>query len=92
MGKYLIAQIMNEAFYPEYIKSSYKPMGRRQTAQLKNGKGTSPVVQWLRLRAPTAGPPGWIPGQVSCVLQLSLQATTKDGRSLVPQPKPSTAK
>ena len=26
-------------------------------------QGTSPVVQWLRLRDPTAGRAGWIPGQ-----------------------------
>ena len=25
--------------------------------------GNFPVVQWLRLHAPNAGGPGWIPGQ-----------------------------
>ena len=61
MGKYIIAQIMNEAFYPEYIKNSYKPMGRRPTAQLKNGKRDfpgGPVAKTLcpHCRAPTLDP------------------------------------
>ena len=29
----------------------------------QNHEGTSLVVQWLRLQAPTAGGPGYIPGQ-----------------------------
>ena len=39
-------------------------MGRGGGAGLKMSKlGTSPVVQWLRLRTPSAGRPGSIPGQ-----------------------------
>ena len=49
--------------------------------QLKEEKrGTSVIVQWLRLHAPNAGAPGLIPGQGtrSCMLQLkNLCATIK---------------
>lgn len=37
MGEYITVQIMNKAFYPEYIKNSYKPMLRIQITQ-KNSK------------------------------------------------------
>ena len=44
-------------------------------------KGTSLVVQWLRLRAPNAGGPGSIPGQGTRshmhAAAKSLHATTK---------------
>ena len=48
---------------------------------IKVNVGTSPVVQWLRLRTPNAGGPGLIPGQGtrSRIPQLKiLSAATKD--------------
>ena len=45
-----------------------------QCSQKKGHVGTSPVVQWLRLRAPNAGGPGSIPGQGT---RSRMHATTK---------------
>ena len=42
---------------------------------LRNGLGTSLVVQWVRLHAPNAGGPGSIPGRGTRSL---MHATTKD--------------
>ena len=84
---------MSEAFYPEYLKNSNKPMGRRPTAQLKNSKRDFPggplaKTPCSQCRGPRLDP--W-PGILYAAAK-SLLATTKDWRSLVPQPKPGTAK
>ena len=52
---------------------------------LKLSRGTSLVVQWLRLRAPNAGGPGLIPGQGTRshmhVATKNSHATTKEHAS-----------
>ena len=60
-------------------------------------EGTSLVIQWLRLHAPSVGGPGSILGQGtrSHVPQLKIMPTAtkmQDGRSCVPQLRPGTAK
>ena len=63
-----------------YIKLNHFAVHLKQTQHCKSTilqlkkekKGTSLVVQWLRLRIPNSGGPGSIPGQGTraCMLQL----------------------
>ena len=56
----------------------------------KPSSGTSLVVQWVRLRAPNAGGPGWIPGRGTRshmrATTKSLRATTKSLRATTKKP------
>ena len=61
---------MNKAFYPEYIKNSYKPTGRRQTAQLKNSKRDFPSGPVAKTLCSQCRVPRLDPWQVSCMPQL----------------------
>ena len=65
----------------------------------KTGKGTSLVVQWLKLHDPNAGGPGMIPGQGTryCMPQLKIRmpeqrSHMQQRRSYVLQLRPSVAK
>ena len=63
----------------DLYKEPAKLNNKKQNNPVKNGQGTSLVVQWVRLCAPNAGCLGSIPGQgtKSCV-----HATTKKKSSV----------
>ena len=56
------------------------PPGKSKEEFLKEGRGTSLAVQWLRLRASTAGGVGSIPGRGTKIPHTA-QPKIKEGRS-----------